>query len=39
MAIVRWDPLGELTQLQDRINRAFSERMVAVQDQLVLMRV
>ena len=25
MAIVRWDPLGELTQLQDRINRAFSD--------------
>jgi HSP20 family protein len=23
MAIVRWDPLGELTHLQDRINRAF----------------
>jgi HSP20 family molecular chaperone IbpA len=25
MAIGRFDPLGELTQLQDRINRAFSE--------------
>jgi HSP20 family protein len=25
MAIVRWDPLGDLTQLQDRINRAFSD--------------
>jgi HSP20 family protein len=25
MAVVRWDPLGELTQLQDRVNRAFSE--------------
>ena len=25
MAVVRWDPLGELTQLQDRINRAFSD--------------
>ena len=25
MAIVRWDPLGELTHLQDRINRAFSD--------------
>jgi HSP20 family protein len=25
MAIVRWDPLGELTQLQDRVNRAFSD--------------
>jgi len=25
MAIVRWDPFGELTQLQDRINRAFSD--------------
>ena len=25
MAIVRWDPLGELSQLQDRINRAFSD--------------
>jgi HSP20 family protein len=25
MAIARWDPLGELTNLQDRINRAFSD--------------
>jgi HSP20 family protein len=25
MAIVRWDTLGELAQLQDRINRAFSD--------------
>jgi HSP20 family protein len=25
MAYVRWDPLGDLTQLQDRINRAFSD--------------
>jgi HSP20 family protein len=25
MAIVRWDPFGELTNLQDRINRAFSD--------------
>ena len=25
MAIVRWDPVGDLTQLQDRINRAFSD--------------
>jgi HSP20 family protein len=25
MAIVRWDPLGDLTQLQDRINRAFAD--------------
>jgi HSP20 family protein len=25
MAIVRWDPFGELTQLQDRINRVFSD--------------
>jgi HSP20 family protein len=25
MAIVRWNPFGELNQLQDRINRAFSD--------------
>ena len=25
MAIVRWDQLGDLAQLQDRINRAFSD--------------
>lgn len=25
MAIVRWDPVGDLTQLQERINRAFSD--------------
>jgi HSP20 family protein len=25
MAVVRWDPLGDLTHLQDRVNRAFSE--------------
>ena len=25
MAIVRWDPAGDLGQLQDRINRAFSD--------------
>ena len=25
MAIVRWEPVGDLTQLQDRINRAFSD--------------
>jgi HSP20 family protein len=25
MAVIRWDPLGDLTQLQDRINRAFSD--------------
>ena len=25
MAIVRWDPLDELTQLHDRVNRAFSD--------------
>jgi HSP20 family protein len=25
MATVRWDPFGELTQLQDRINRVFSD--------------
>ena len=25
MAVVRWDPLGDLTHLQDRINRAFTD--------------
>jgi HSP20 family protein len=25
MAIVRWDPIGELNQLQDRVNRLFSD--------------
>jgi HSP20 family protein len=25
MAMIRWDPFGELTQLQDRLNRAFSD--------------
>jgi HSP20 family protein len=25
MPVVRWDPFGELNQLQDRINRAFSD--------------
>ena len=25
MAVVRWNPFGELNQLQDRINRAFSD--------------
>jgi HSP20 family protein len=25
MAMVRWDPLAELGQLQDRVNRAFSD--------------
>jgi HSP20 family protein len=25
MALVRWDPFAELTQLQDRVNRVFSD--------------
>lgn len=25
MAVIRWDPLGELTTLQDRVNRVFAD--------------
>jgi hypothetical protein len=38
MAIVRWDQLGDLAQLQDRFNHAFSDTYGRARDQVATMK-